>query len=229
MKNCITKIGVVILSLSVLFTSASALAGLSGNVTLDRKDSSSIFGATGERLSTDVSVTFGAPSSTLTVSAGLFRVKEGTTNYLAFCVELDQFLTLPTTYTVNNSLFSTGVVASLEKLFTNNVAAVIDNVTAAAFQVAIWEIVSGDASLNITAGEFILNTTGPVATKANEFLGNLGGFGNGFDLSFLAHTDKQDLVIFTERTEQVDVSAPATSVILMLGLGALFAASRRKA
>lgn len=93
------------------------------------------------------------------------------------------------------------------------------NTAAAAFQVALWELVfdfsSGDsASIDLGDGAFKLNTTGSVKTKAESWLSQIiSNFGTGAtQLIGLHHDSKQDQVVM------VPLPAP-----VLMGLAGLVA------
>lgn len=239
MKNYIFAAGALVIGLSSIFASAAAHAGLSGTVNIAQTNSTSVFGASGERLFKNVSIKENGTSSN--VNAGLFRVTETSTNndYLAFCIELDDTLSLAADYSVTNSLFSAGVVANLSSLFsTSNVSSMLSDATgktAAAFQVAIWEIIADTGDLDISAGSFKVRShasslDASIAALASGFLSGLSGLGSDYDLTFLFAEDSpgQDLLVFETKTI-IDASAPATSIFMLLGLVGLVVATRRKA
>jgi hypothetical protein len=239
MKNYIFAAGVMVLGLSSVFTSGAAHAGLSGNVNLGQTSSTSVFGASGDQLYKTVSIKENGTSRS--VNAGLFQITETSSNddYLAFCVELDDTLSLAADYSVTSSLFSSSVAGNLSSLFTTaNVSSMLSDatgITAAAFQVAIWEIISDGSNLDISAGNFQVrnqnsSVNGSIATLASGFLNGLSGLGGDYDLTFLFAEESpgQDLVVF-ERKAITAASAPATSILIMLGLGGLFVATRKKA
>src|SRR5690606_15192937 len=77
-----------------------------------------------------------------------------------------------------------------------------NNILAAAFQVALWELAfdfqGGDStSIDLDDGAFELNSTGSVKTTANGWLGQImANFGSGqTHLAGLHHDHKQDQVV----------------------------------
>lgn len=230
MKNQLLMAGVLLLGLA--FAPNNAKADLSGSIDLERTSNSSIFGSSGERLFRNVSVSVNGGTSS-GVAAGLFRVTEqNTTNdFLAFCIEITQNISLPTTYNINQTQPVAAVVGLLDKLFTTYVDDVDTRDEAAAFQVAVWEIIYDGASgpLDTGVGNFRLtNSNAQVDAQADSYLTNLSSQAGGdYSLYFLNNVDYQDLIVWDDNTS-TQVSAPSLIALILLSMGAMVFASRKR-
>ena len=103
-----------------------------------------------------------------------------------------------------------------------DVAMVTDSATkAAAFQLAIWEIVYDDLSaLNLADGSFSINTTqySLLNSMVEGLLVSLDGYtGPEAELLALTNPSKQDYVV--EKTPTPPTVVPAPAAILLVGLG----------
>lgn len=232
MKNHILAAGIVLLSLSAVFTVGSAKAGFDATVTLDQTEDGSNFGTPNWSTNVDISGTVNRR-----LPAGAFRVTDTSDNmdYLAFCIELTQFIDLPALYNVNQTGPSATASVLLDQLFTNSVDLVVDALSAASFQVAVWEIVTdslGSADVDLSDGNFILDAgsfNASVRTTAQSYLDNLVGPGDGYELSFFRNSQFQDLVLWDDELSTNEASAPATSILIALSLGGLVLVRRKLA
>ena len=230
MKNHILAAGIVLLSLSAVFTTGSAKAGFDSTVTLAQTFSGSNFGTPNWSQNVNISGTVNRTG----LPAGAFRVTDtfDSTNYLAFCFELTQFITLPALYNVNQTGPNPTATGLLDKLFTNSVNLVTNALTAASFQVAIWEIVTDSTNVNLASGNFVLTTAtsnDAVRDQAQMFLDDLGGTGGGFDISYFRNSSFQDLILWDDELSNNEASAPATSILIALSLGGLVLVRRKLA
>lgn len=253
MKNNIIAAGILALSLSSVFATSSAHAGLSSTfindttAEIDIAGPGNVFGDPNLSVS-PLNVTFASTDNmgnpiakTQNLSAGLFRLTEtqNTNDFIAFCVQLDQTISFATDYTINNALFAGMKLDRLQKLFNTYFPEVVDPnntaVMAAGFQVAIWEIVS-DATLDLSDGEFTLNenSTNSVRVQAQDFLDGLDSLTSmdyevNLNLSFITSSLSQDFIVWDDELDSSVVSAPASAILLVLGFGGLVAAKRKKA
>ncbi len=92
------------------------------------------------------------------VYAGPFRLvgDSGFGNFVAFCIDLAQYLKSGTTYTVSgSSKYGSGVDLNIDRLFTSVYSSITTAIQGAAFQVALWEIISDTSgSYNLASGNF---------------------------------------------------------------------------
>ncbi|MEM1388951.1 MAG: hypothetical protein AAGG54_15185 [Pseudomonadota bacterium] len=163
--------------------------------------------------------------SNRTVNAGEFQVigDNGVGDFSAFCVDLFQNMVSGKDYTEMPGLFSSAIVDELDRLFTS-VYAMVDTATeAAAFQVAIWEIITDfNAGYDLDSGDFSMSKDAAVEGLANTFLAGLDtAETGGYTLSFYQSDDSQNLVTATP------VPLPASALALLAALGGLFGLRRR--
>ncbi|GMG82227.1 hypothetical protein LNKW23_14400 [Paralimibaculum aggregatum] len=170
--------------------------------------------------------------------AGLFRLTgdDGVGpafDFEAFCIELGQYYANGSVYGAA-PLRDAAVYGRIDALFSNAYAGVVDALTAAAFQFAIWEIAT-DRVLDLGAGDFQLagsSTAGAVRLAAshvaNIAAGVWTGSGGAYDL--LAHPGSQDLVRLGAGISADPASAvplPPSLLLLLGGLAGLGVLKRR--
>lgn len=151
--------------------------------------------------------------------------------FLSFCLEPDVYLTpFSNPYTVN-TLASAGYAVSpnnyIGELWGRYRGNVVDDTSAAAFQVALWELAYGATDRNLGSGAFRLTSGGSVYSTAQGWLDSLDGKGpQASGLVVLVNNqqlaDRQDLL-----TQTTSVPEPGTLALLALGLAGLAFTRRR--
>lgn len=217
---------IMLVSLSTVFAAGSAQAAFASNVNLDETVENNVFGTDDWKRTVTIS---GVENGNF--YAGAFDVTDTVTGtgYMAFCFELDQNLSLPTDYAVNQTAPSTAVGGLLNNLFTNSFSEVVDATSAAAFQVAIWEIVYDSGNLGLSSGTFMASAPSDVLMAAGDFLMDLAGTSSDYNLSFFRSDSSQDLILWEDNLSNNEASAPATSILIALSLGGLVLVRRKLA
>lgn len=165
------------------------------------------------------------------VTAGMFVLDQRAHNqpgstweqFYSFCLQPDVWLMpFSNPYTAFDSA-SSGYNAKLDELWGRNFASVASDVTAAAFQVAVWELAyDGDGSLS--TGKFQLKSGGAVNALATSWLNAIDGTGPTGNITILRNNpnkpDRQDLIM-------ASVPEPGSLALVLLGLGGLVARRKR--
>lgn len=168
--------------------------------------------------------------------AGRFQLagSGGLAEFAAFCVELAQALQSSATYTVSSDLFEGRILQNIDRLFSSRYAQINTTLEAAAFQVALWEIVhETDETYDLLDGDIRISGNDAVVDEASTYLSGLEQAQSGlFEISFLSSADSQDLVMARLAPEASiapppAVPLPASALLLIAGLGG-FAVMRRR-
>jgi hypothetical protein len=151
----------------------------------------------------------------------------GTLNGNAFqtyCIDLYQTFNWNTNYTDYSAVALPGTVAlDLGRLYTSHLADVNSGDTAAAFQVAAWEIMyeTGGSGYSLSGGNFIENGNATVHGIAQGYLDTLGA-GSAYTVQKLESPTSQDFILTAA------VPEPSSYAMLGAGLGLLGFLARRK-
>jgi hypothetical protein len=172
-----------------------------------------------------------------TVYAGGFNAVFQGKSFTAYCVDLNQSFSWnsPFAVTTYSASVDFGAVKAdaMNRLYTQHVSEVDTVTESAAFQLALWEIVSespgGANSLSRRSpnrGSFYIKSSsdgGAARNLANSWLAGLGsGATGGYQLTVLHNAFKQDQLM------AIPVPEPETYATMLAGLGLLGVAVRRR-
>ncbi|MEE9427602.1 MAG: Cys-Gln thioester bond-forming surface protein [Paracoccaceae bacterium] len=168
-----------------------------------------------------------APPTTAIANAGAFRLNgsNGFGAFVAFCVDLSKHIRSGKTYTTASASAYGGTVDNaIDRLFTSAYSGVNSAIKGAAFQVALWEIITDTgAGYNLSQGQFQAQSSVAVRNQANLYLAGLSGAATGgYKMTYLNSGVSQNLVTVSA------VPVPAAAGMLGLGLLGLFGLRRRK-
>ena len=169
-----------------------------------------------------------SPVVTANESAGAFTGTFGGTPIIFWCFELNQFFNLGGTYTTEYAAqpLSNG---PLGQLFNQHIGgATASNVTSAAFQLAVWEILYDSGPYDVTTGAFRASGNAAAISLANTWLSGLSGPTRVVTLLHAANN--QDFVTVGTPGRDCCLNVPEPSTVPLLGLafaGMAFIVSRR--
>ncbi len=177
-------------------------------------------------------VSYSLNGRSMTAAAGMFRLtgtdKNGRAqNFLAFCLEPLEYLRLPKSYSDGTALSSVAV-GRLGALMSNAFGLVTDRRSAAAFQLAVWEIATETKNpvLNLLNGNFLVTqTSGKTRLMAQGWLSaiNRGNWAPDPSVRILAAPGTQDLL-----TDLAPVPLPAAGLMMIAALGGLAGLRRQR-
>jgi len=175
-----------------------------------------------------ITVTVTSPVSESFSDGGAMNVTDQTTgkNILMYCVDVVDSITIgqPTsgyqaTPLSQYSGFSSTVQTGIEELFTKYLSSVTSTDTGVAFQEALWKIIYANTSKPYSG------TADSVAdTDASNWVSNLGTATNGQALTIWSNGTNQTLI----SDAPIGSPEPSTWGMLVLGLGIVFLAERRR-
>lgn len=171
-----------------------------------------------------------------TATAGMFQLNGGETlgDFAAFCIELAQALQGSATYEITPDLFGGRILSNVDRLFSSVYGGVDTSLEAAAFQVALWEIVHDDAErFDLSAGNVRITGNTAVTDTATTYLDGLATAIEGtYDVTYLSNPVSQDIVTARLRVELEErppgIPVPAAGWLLLGGIGGLAALQRRR-
>lgn len=218
-----------------------ASAAFATPVLIQNQSSDSLFAGGGFQ-----TVTVQGGSTRYKVDAGGFRVTDGASNFIAWCVDLANVISLPSKYTITDTpfsnssgTFSASVQQNVQKLFNTSYSTLDlnNNTQSAAFQLALWEIVTeGQSKLTTWLGDFkVNNATWATRLQAEKYLSGLNGTATQeYELTFFESALDGNGKQLSQNLVSVNVAPiPLPAAVWMLGggivlLGAV-ARRRRKA
>jgi hypothetical protein len=158
---------------TVILLSCTSSAALASTLTIDQQNSDHIFADENgqNKWWTRTSFRVGDHSSG-TIAAGVFRLQQtlmngATQKFLAFCLEPMEGLELPQKYRTFNQ-FSPSVQANLNALGVHAWDKVSNWRTAAAFQMAVWEITTETGVFDIDDGHFRITKNSRRSNRAEK-------------------------------------------------------------
>lgn len=179
--------------------------------------------------SLDGSVPLAAPASSLLRSVPALATPNS--SFTAYCAELGQSFQFNTDYEyalgAGSTYFNAAKTADLSRLFTAAAGFVVDSATSAAMQAAVWEIIYEPGSnYSLTGGQVTVRSEAsgdmPAFRTVETVLAGLSSYRADYSIQVLSSPLNQDFLIATAIPE------PATSALLLGGLGLLGLAYRRR-
>ena len=186
-------------------------------------DSDGIFGAENWSQSRLGRTMEGGTIPTYNGRAGAFHFTDGVSSIIAFCIQPGVWLDLSQSFSTDTNPLAADVMTNVDKLFSAAYGQVTNAVSAAAFQVALWEVVAETSgSFDLSDGTHALTTGGAVTELGNIFLDEMWGAETGRYAYTTYVNSGQNQISVSE------VPLPASALLLLGGLGGFAAFGRRK-
>lgn len=176
-----------------------------------------------------------------TIATG-FNMRDGVSTFIAWCLDLTHRISKggpyqyeATTTPFSNSFLAGGAASRVQSVFDANYGALdtSDKVTAAAFQLSLWEV-AYDNDFSLLTGAFRGGGHGSLAASISSaaagFLTAAKGYAGReqFDLTFLESRDRNTRQNLVTATPAAPVPLPAALPLLAGGLGGMAALYLRR-